>query len=258
MTLHQYVAIRLPVEAPEGCRAPPVDGRSGLLPRAVLPAWPFLIWKGFPECPSISILPQREQVLSPPLLCPRRHAASAHLHAVVLSASTETLPGASLWLRCSDLLPVCRLGWRCLGLSSFTSQLQQCPASLPLRAVQRNLPEAPPDTALSSHPTIPTPFPDLLLSLSLQLRSGPWDCHLRKVLLRNLFQAPAPGSQPKPLVPQTHCTLILPRILIQLRHSVLGMHSVATACVQGPGCSSGLVSDESQSCRPLPLPSPGM
>lgn len=159
MTLHQCVAIRLPVEAPEGCRAPPVDGRSGLLPRAVLPAWPFLIWKGFPECPSISILPQREQVLSPPLLCPRRHAASAHMHAVVLSASTETLPGASLWLRCPDLLPVCRLGWRCLGLSSFRSQLQQCPASLP-RGLFSAISQRPPQT-LPSAATRPSPHPSL-------------------------------------------------------------------------------------------------
>lgn len=81
LTLHLYVAISLPVEALGGCRAPPVDGHSGLLTRAVLPAWPFLIWKGFPEYPSLSILSQREQMPSPPLLCPRRHATSTHMHA---------------------------------------------------------------------------------------------------------------------------------------------------------------------------------
>ena len=43
LTLHHYVAIRLPVEAREGCRAPPMDGHGGLLTRAVLPALPFLV-----------------------------------------------------------------------------------------------------------------------------------------------------------------------------------------------------------------------
>ena len=83
---------------------------------------------------------------------------------------------------------------------------------MPLRAVQHSLLEAPQDTARSSHLPIPAPFPDLLLSPSLQLHPGPWDCLLRKVLLRNLFQAPPPGSQPKPLVPRTHGTQVLPRI----------------------------------------------
>lgn len=160
LTRHQYVAIRLPVEAPEGCRAPPVDGRSGAAPRAVLPAWPFLIWKGFPECPSISILPSGSRCCPHPCSVP---GDMQHPHTCtpwVLSASTETLPGASLlWLRCPDLLPVCRLGWRCLGLSSFTSQLQQCPASLPLRAVQRNLQRPPPRHCPQQPPDHPHTLP---------------------------------------------------------------------------------------------------
>lgn len=80
------------------------------------------------------------------------------------------------------------------------ADFSQWPASLPprgtaLRCALHSLPEVPQEGAHSSHLPITVPSADsLLFSHSCSALSVSRDHHLKKVLLRNLFQAPAQGN----------------------------------------------------------------
>ena len=225
---------------------------QGCSPSIALPRLEGLPWVSQPIHPPTAGADAVLTLTLSPLTC------SIYMHACHgSSASAETARGLSLAAVSWCGLCAGRAGGVWASAPSGAN-FSRCPVSLPLRAVQHSLLEAPQDTAHSSHLPIPAPFPDLLLSPSLQLHPGPWDCRLRKVLRRNLFQAPAPGSQPKPLVPRTHGTQVLPRILIQLWHSECWECTVWWLPVcRGQGIRRGSF-PMSPVLLALPLPSPGM